>query len=264
MASLVSLGTGVTGISIPCKNVVMGEIGEMALFRKPHDRHANTTTAEHADEDRWVRTHSNPWVRLPVDDHPPSPPPPPPQPEDTSRVTPLLGLRVPQLADRLPRRQILADLHVDESTIWWLGVHGGAGESTLQALCEGSRAADHAWPIPAGDASTTQRVVLVARTSIRGLRAAQHAGAEWASGSVAAQLLGLVLIADAPGRLPRALRDLAELIGGGVPTLWMLPWIEQLRTDDALAPEAIPKPMQQLLNDLQATTEGERHELQQH
>jgi hypothetical protein len=31
--------------------------------------------------------------------------------------------------------------------VWWLGVHGGAGESTLARLFKGTRAAEHRWPV---------------------------------------------------------------------------------------------------------------------
>ena len=89
-----------------------------------------------------------------------------------------------------------------QAAVWWLGAHGGAGESTLEELFSGSRAADHSWPLTAAERPPA-RVVLVARTHARGLRAAQSAIREWAAGDAQVLLLGLVLIADAPGRLPR-------------------------------------------------------------
>ena len=115
--------------------------------------------------------------------------------------------------------------------VWWIGVHGGAGESTLEQLLEGSRAAGHAWPVPPPGTHAAARpsVVLVARTHAHGLRAAQAAAREWASGDVPVRLLGLLLIADAPGRLPRALRDLSRLVAGGVPASWSIGWYEPWR-----------------------------------
>ena len=114
--------------------------------------------------------------------------------------------------------------------VWWVGAHGGAGESTLARLLAGSRASGHAWPVTVPDTRETRPpVVLVARTHASGLRAAQAAATEWAAGLVPVRLLGLVLIADAPGRTPRALRDLAQLVAGGVPTVWRLPWHEPWR-----------------------------------
>ncbi len=45
------------------------------------------------------------------------------------------------------------------------------------------------------------------------------------------QLLGLVLIADAPTKLPKALKEYSKLVGGGAPRTWDLPWVEEWRTD---------------------------------
>ncbi|WP_374204991.1 DUF6668 family protein, partial [Actinotalea sp. C106] len=72
--------------------------------------------------------------------------------------------------------------------------------------------------------------LLVARSHAHGLRAAQKAATHWAAGATPPlQLLGLLVVADAPGRLPRPLRDLAAVVGGGVPHLWHLPWVEDWR-----------------------------------
>ncbi|MEK8229339.1 hypothetical protein NKG05_30690 [Oerskovia sp. M15] len=59
-------------------------------------------------------------------------------------------------------------------------------------------AAEHGWPQLPGAGAV--RVVLTARSSMRGLRAAQAAATQWAAGLVPhVELLGLVIIADAPG-----------------------------------------------------------------
>jgi len=97
----------------------------------------------------------------------------------------------------------------------------------------------------------------VARTHAHGLRAAQSAIREWAAGDAPVLLLGLVLIADAPGRLPHALRQLADLIAGGVPAVWSLPWIEAWRLGEPPAPHNAPKVVRRLLLDLRAMTEPE-------
>ena len=90
-------------------------------------------------------------------------------PKPASVTTPQDGVPVPDQADRLPQRKT-----PHGATIWWLGVTGGAGESTLASLARGSRSADHAWPIPENRGSLC-RVVLVARTNYAGLAAAQRA-----------------------------------------------------------------------------------------
>jgi hypothetical protein len=109
---------------------------------------------------------------------------------------------------------------------WWLGVHGGAGVTSLEHAVPGGRDAGRAWPA----ATETQRVVLVARSSANGIRAAQNAARQWASHMVTGiDLLGLVVVADAPGRRPRALQDLVRLVSGAVPRLWEIPWMEPWR-----------------------------------
>ena len=162
------------------------------------------------------------------------------------------GVVPPGPEDRLRRRQLASG---ERAAVWWLGAHGGAGESTLEELFSGSLAAGHAWPLaPVGEPAVN--VVLLARTHARGLRAAQHAIREWAAGNVPVRLLGLVLIADAPCRLPHPLRQLADLIAGGVPAVWSLPWVEEWRVGDAPGPGNAPKVLRRLLEDLRAMTEA--------
>jgi len=43
------------------------------------------------------------------------------------------------------------------------------------------------------------------------------------------ELLGLVVVADAPGRLPKPLRDLTDLVTGGAPRAWRVGWQEKWR-----------------------------------
>jgi hypothetical protein len=165
-------------------------------------------------------------------------------------TAPQPGVPIPDTADRLPRRDA-----VWPATVWWLGVHGGAGESTLAALATGSRPAGHAWPLPS-TAGTTHRVALVARTNYSGLTAAQRAATEWASNSLGdgVQLAGLVLIPDVPGRRPKPLRELEEVIAGGVPRVWSLPWMDAWRLGTARPSEALPKEFRRLFADLSLTS----------
>lgn len=177
----------------------------------------------------------NPWLTGPTeaDD---TPAPAVPEARELPRPTaPQPGVPTPDSADRLPRREVGR-----AATVWWLGAHGGAGESVLSQLVEDSRAADHSWPVMR-DGSTSE-VVLVARTSASGLAAAQRAATDWASGAIpGVKLLGLVLIADAPGKLPKPLRDLQQVVSGGVPTVWHLAWNEKWRLGEPVALETAPK-----------------------
>jgi hypothetical protein len=135
----------------------------------------------------------------------------------------------------------LGQFAVDHSAaVWWVGVHGGAGESTLERLFSGSHATDHRWPI-ASDAAGVPAVVLVARTDARGLRAVQRAVRARVEHRLPVELLGLVLMADAPGRLPRVLRELAGVVGGTVPRVWSLPWVEAWRAGEIPSPANSPK-----------------------
>ncbi|SJZ61446.1 hypothetical protein SAMN02745673_00926 [Marinactinospora thermotolerans DSM 45154] len=128
--------------------------------------------------------------------------------------------------------------------LWWMGVHGGAGESTLAALSDGGRAAGGAWPI--AGSGHQHAVVLVARTHHHGLERARQAAIEWAGGQPDVRLLGLALVADAPGRLPKPLRDLAALVAGGVPRVWHVPWVEAWRMEPA-GPHNTPHAVRRLL-----------------
>jgi len=97
------------------------------------------------------------------------------------------------------------------------------------------------------------RVVLTARSNLRGLRAAQVAATQWASGLVPhVQVLGLVVIADAPGRLPRPLREYAQLVSGGVPRTWTLPWIETWRLGETPELATSPREVRRLVDELTA------------
>ena len=117
---------------------------------------------------------------------------------------------------------------------------------------DGSAEAGHSWPCPAGGESAN--VVMVARTSIAGLRSAQAAATQWASGRAGdANVLGLVFMADAPGKLPRPLRDFGRLISGGVPRTWSIPWIEAWRVGDAPTSD-IPRDLRRLIDDLNRLT----------
>jgi hypothetical protein len=132
-----------------------------------------------------------------------------------------------------------------------MGVHGGAGETTLEQLLAGSRAAAHAWPV-ARSTKALPSVVLVARTNARGLEAARRAATEWASGAVLVQLCGLALIADAPGRLPKPLKDFAQVVAGGVPRVWHLPWVEGWRQGEPVSVDTAPKAVVAFLDELRA------------
>lgn len=139
------------------------------------------------------------------------------------------GVRPPVASGRLPRVQPRGGAR----TLHWVGVHGGAGETTLALAMPGSVAAGHGWPVePSGPGGSPipVPVVLVARSHGTGMVAAQDALREWATGAAApTRLLGLVVIADSPARLPKELATMRRLLAGGAPKFWTIPYVDELR-----------------------------------
>ncbi|RGE19087.1 hypothetical protein D1J51_13280 [Leucobacter sp. wl10] len=93
--------------------------------------------------------------------------------------------------------------------------------------------------------------MLVARTNYAGLTAAQHAAREWASGSLGDSVTveGVLMVPDQPGRLPKSLRHLAQLVAGGLPRSWTAPWVESWRFGP-LDPAELPKGLGAVFSDL--------------
>jgi hypothetical protein len=140
---------------------------------------------------------------------------------------PLRGMVEPDAADRLASRTVSGS-----AALWVTGAHGGSGESRIADLIDGARIADHCWPVLQD--GSKPRVLLVCRADTRGLTAAQSALTQWASGAApAVDLLGLAVLADAPGKTPKALRDFGAIVGGGAPRFWTLPWVEAWRHGDS-------------------------------
>lgn len=93
-------------------------------------------------------------------------------------------------------------------------------------------AGEHAWPVlPDGGPAAC---AVVARTSVAGLLAARTALTQWASSSAgpSAQCVALVLLADAPGKLPPAIVDLITHVSGAAPRVLRVGWVEEWRLGD--------------------------------
>ncbi|AWW38178.1 DUF6668 family protein [Streptomyces cadmiisoli] len=110
----------------------------------------------------------------------------------------------------------------------WVGTHGGSGVSTL-ATVYGGQDCGCDWP-GAGDPTS---VLLVARTHASGLTAVLHALEVFRRGQAPAglDLDSVVLVADAPGRLPRPLAQQARLIESVV-DVYRVPWVPAWRLGD--------------------------------
>ncbi|MGP4083558.1 DUF6668 family protein [Streptomyces sp. KR55] len=110
----------------------------------------------------------------------------------------------------------------------WVGTHGGSGVSTLAAVY-GGQDCGRDWPGP-GDPPS---VLLVARTHAAGLAAVLHALEIFRRGEAPAglDLDAVVLVADAPGRLPRPLAQQTKLIESVV-DVYRVPWVQAWRLGD--------------------------------
>lgn len=122
----------------------------------------------------------------------------------------------------------------ERPTVCVMGLHGGAGASTVTALL-GPDALDvgRAWPVASGweRPLPTLAVVAVARTNRAGLEAADRFARLWAAETLrASRLVGLVLVDDAP-RLTVAQRSAARRLGRMTPHGWHLPWMEAWRVE---------------------------------
>jgi hypothetical protein len=125
----------------------------------------------------------------------------------------------------------------------WLGLHGGAGVTTLaQAVPGGVDLAT------LGETTSTLPLVVVCRSHAGGLDAAQH----WAppGGRERTAILGLVVVADAPGPLPRGLKLGIRLVAGGYRQLWRVPWVPAWRVGQPMELQDLPAAVRQLANDL--------------
>ncbi|MDN0193651.1 DUF6668 family protein [Streptomyces sp. S.PNR 29] len=110
----------------------------------------------------------------------------------------------------------------------WVGTHGGAGVSTLAAVY-GGHDSGRDWPGP----SDPQSVLLVARTHAAGLESLVRAVEAFRRGETPAglDLDAVVLVADAPGRLPKPLAQRVKQIESAI-DVYRVPWVPGWRLGD--------------------------------
>jgi hypothetical protein len=102
---------------------------------------------------------------------------------------------------------------------------------------------------------------VVARTSAQGLVRAQEIAARAAEEGmsvlgVAATVIGLALVADAPGRLPKPLAELRHLVSGAYAHVWDVPWVEAWRQGDPPSARNTPKEVGRMAEVLRSLTSG--------
>ncbi|MEV2236072.1 DUF6668 family protein [Streptomyces phaeochromogenes] len=128
-----------------------------------------------------------------------------------------------------------------DQLVTWVNAHGGAGATTFAAALGGADAGNR-WP----DLSLGQpgRIFLLARTHAAGLRAAGRAMKALHTGKHPAgiELLALVLVADAPGRLPLKLSRRVRVLCSATTTV-TVPWIPAWRIGEPAgkAPQEIAR-----------------------
>lgn len=116
----------------------------------------------------------------------------------------------------------------------WVATHGGAGATTLSAVF-GGHDTGRAWPRP--DQGEPASVLLVGRTHATGLEAVTHTLDIFRRGDAppGLDLDAVVLVADAPGRLPRPLAQHVKAIEAAI-DVYRVPWMPSWRLNDLTAP----------------------------
>lgn len=111
--------------------------------------------------------------------------------------------------------------------VGWVKAHGGAGTTSLVEALGGVDLGAR-WPDPAR--GEPRRIVLVGRTSAGGLQAVSRALGALTEGDAphGLDLLGVVLVADAPGRLPLSLLRRIRVLRSAA-RVHRVPWIPAWR-----------------------------------
>lgn len=146
--------------------------------------------------------------------------------DDEPPVTPA-GLRIPPPARRAPIHDNPISVHGRPPVMWLLAAHGRSGAGTLAQIWAPAGDSMRGWPA----ADRHRGVVVVSRTDRDGLDAAHDLLLQAHAGLIGGcTLLGLALVPDAPGQLPKTLRRRADVVASAAPAVWRIPYIEDLRT----------------------------------
>ncbi|MET8948218.1 DUF6668 family protein [Streptomyces sp. NPDC004542] len=149
-----------------------------------------------------------------------------PPPSSTPDGAPTSVLTLPPSIRNAPPPVVRAS-SAAAAGISWVGAHGGAGATTFAGALGGTDVG-HAWPeVAQGEPGD---ILLLARTHLTGLQAASKALDSLRTGRHPSgiRLVALVLVADAPGRLPPELWRRVRVLRAAVRT-FSVPWIPQWR-----------------------------------
>lgn len=179
---------------------------------------------------------SNPFLSRPMEDEPRDPE------DDALRdLDNVLGAPVVTKGPQQPLAQhresstsssLLISPATEPATVHVVGVHGGAGATTLATLL-GSAARDvgRTWPAPnPWIGAEGGGVLLCGRTHAHGLQLLRDALTAWHSGAYTTglPLLGLCIVDDGP-RLSKAQQSAARTVTKMAPFGWHLSWQETYR-----------------------------------
>lgn len=160
-------------------------------------------------------------------------------------------------------RTLPADETLPSGVVYVVGTHGGSGATSMASLDDEWVDTEGQWP----DGDTDRLpVILTARTHAHGLLSLRDALAQWAGHGAPGrvELLGVVLIEDAPGKRPKTLTDLEKVVTGGAPRVWRVGFIDSWRQGDPprerrdRAVKKVQKQITKLAQEGATTQEGPR------
>lgn len=115
--------------------------------------------------------------------------------------------------------------HLPAADLWVVGAHGGSGESVVAGLDPRWGAAGHCFPAEGN-------LLVCCSTSAYGLESGRMALQQYISGFAGqGRLIGLALVTDMPGRLPKELRRLKTIIQSLAPATIEIPFDRTLRLE---------------------------------
>ncbi|MCQ9334512.1 hypothetical protein NQ042_10590 [Corynebacterium phoceense] len=139
--------------------------------------------------------------------------------EPLKRVA-LNGLGNPLAEERL------AQVGERDPLIWLIAAHGGAGATFLARSLAPFGDAGQFWPVK----DKYPWCVVVARTTRTGLEAAHDLVLqEQSNKSGGCRVLGIILVADAPGKTPKSIEQRISVLEKTVPTIWRVGYFEDWR-----------------------------------
>lgn len=168
-------------------------------------------------------------------------------PNEGEKVTPIRNV-FPAGEDSAETGSALLPVSARPAGAWWAWhpLHGGTGLTTIAQAVRGGIELDglpsaHGWPnLP---------VVVVCRSHHAGLTAAQRFAKAIADGEEKANVVGLVVVADAP-RLHRQLSEHLRLVSGAYDRVWRIPWVRPWRLGQPVSIDNVPRNALDLLSDL--------------